>query len=242
MERTEEFRTLYEDLLFEFNSDEWNNICTFFIQVGHKYRESKKKILFVGKSVNSWISDTKDVDILFSGDENGKNKIINRPDEISWIMKPNSKRDNRITSRTSQFWRVIGLVSKSVLEKNQVEKWYEYIAWSNLYKVSPYQGGNPTEKMKIKQRDICCKILDKEIEILQPQYIVFLTSRWERFYLKHINLKMDLNRSVSWESKKKTYITLWQKENNLVYIQTLHPQGKAERAHAKVISEIINNQ
>ena len=60
------------------------------------------------------------------------------------------------------------------LSQCQSERWFESIAWSNLYKISPSMG-NPSEKSKSRQKDICLSILKKEIETIKPKHILFET-------------------------------------------------------------------
>ena len=49
------------------------------------------------------------------------------------------------------------------------------IAWTNLYKLTPKDGGNPCKSLRICERDICQKILTSEIDYYRPELIVFLT-------------------------------------------------------------------
>jgi hypothetical protein len=237
MERSEEFKSLFKELINCFTAEKWKGqICPFFIQEGKKFPTSSRKILFVGKSVNGWVTTSTDIEILFNGDSDGKRKIVNRLDEMSWVVKPNTKRKGVKTYKHSSFWRLIYLVTKSLLLKEKSKEWYDYIAWSNLYKISPKRG-NPTDEMKKLQQEVCCKILDKEIEILQPKFIIFLTSGWERFYIKHLGLDLLSFSSVSWS--KKNYKIRYKTISGVTYILSQHPQCKPEKSHGNKIVEIL---
>ena len=83
MERIDELKPLYDSLLSRFTNEEWNCYCTFFIQKGKEFDFSKNRILFIGKSVNGWISSSKSVDELFS--QSNPDRIVNRDDEIEWV-------------------------------------------------------------------------------------------------------------------------------------------------------------
>ena len=242
MQKSEEFKPLYKELINCFGSEKWNGkIYPFFIQEGKNFQNSDKKILFVGKSVNGWVTDSTDIDILFYGDSEGKGKIVNRTDEMSWVVntvkRPNAKKKNVIPCKNSSFWRLIHFVTQTLLSKDESNEWYDYIAWSNLYKISP-KNGNPTEEMKKLQQEVCCKILDKEIEVLQPKFVVFLTSGWEKFYINHLALNLSSFSSVTWE--KKNYKIKHQTSLGITYILSQHPQGKPEKTHGNKIAEIIN--
>ena len=62
----------------------------------------------------------------------------------------------------------------------RIDDWYEDIVWANLYTVAPAGGGNPNGSLCAAQRVICGKLLKKQIEILNPTHIVFVTD-WNWF-------------------------------------------------------------
>lgn len=82
---------------------------------------------------------------------------------------------------------------------------------------------------------MCIKILDEEIKLLNPDFVIFLTSNWEWFYNSHIGLNVENIKFYEW-GKFKTY---YQKKNGITYIQSQHPQGKPESAHVDVLTKII---
>lgn len=57
------------------------------------------------------------------------------------------------------------------------DRWYEHIAWTNLYKVAPYAGGNPDDRLKAAQQEACEALLTEEIRHFQPTHILFATGR-----------------------------------------------------------------
>lgn len=231
MERIDELKPFYDSLLSRFTNEEWNCYCTFFIQKGKEFDFSKNRVLFIGKSVNGWISSSKSVDELFS--QSNPDRIVNRDDEIEWVQNCAGCAKG-YNSRRSAFWRIIiGVINR--IEKKK--EWYKYVSWSNLYKISP-DIGNPNSKMKRKQQEICCSILDKEIEILNPRAIVFLTtSGWENFYVQHIGLDLQKNKKIKWGR----YVTSFQEVNGIKYVFSQHPQGKREDCHIDAICSIIED-
>ena len=61
------------------------------------------------------------------------------------------------------------------LTKNEnAEDFYKKIAWSNLFKLSPTNGGNPKGAIWDEQIKYCKSILEKEIEILNPTHILIV--------------------------------------------------------------------
>lgn len=161
---------IYQKLLSE---SEFNNICTFAVQWGKEFPiKDNKGILFVGKAVNGWITNNQNVEKLFS--KENKEKIFNRKEQIEWVDKLSGNKKG-YNPRKSAFWRLIKKVSETYYPK----EWYSNIAWTNLYKIAPWSGGNPSLKMQKQQRSYCIDILKSEIDILKPEYVIMLTSNWE---------------------------------------------------------------
>lgn len=220
---------LYKNLLEE---NSFKDICTFSFQWGKNYPfDQKSGFLFIGKAVNGWITNETDVTRLF--DIENPERIFARQDQMEWVnnLSGNTKGYN---TRKSAFWRLI----KKVSETYYPEKWYSNIAWTNLYKVAPYKGGNPNGKLQNTQRKYCFDILKKEIEILTPKYVIFLTSGLESSFVKHLNGNEQLNIiDEKFWGKYKTTLT---EIDGIRYIISHHPQGKNEWSHRNVIVELIN--
>lgn len=55
------------------------------------------------------------------------------------------------------------------------EHWYQKTVWTNLYKIAPRKGGNPSEAWQKMQREVCVELLHAEIEFFNPTHILFMT-------------------------------------------------------------------
>jgi hypothetical protein len=221
---------IYKKLLEE---NSFEDICTFSFQWGKSYPfDPSSGLLFVGKAVNGWMTKETDVARLF--DTGNPERIFARHDQMEWVNNL-SEKTNGYNSRKSAFWRLI----KKVSEAYYPEEWYSNIAWTNLYKVAPWKGGNPSGKLQNTQRKYCFDILQKEIEILSPQYVVFLTSGWECPFIKHLNGSEKLNviDEKIWGGYKSTLTEV----NRTKFIISRHPQGKNEWNHRSAIVELIND-
>jgi hypothetical protein len=230
-ELKEKLLPLYKSLLQTSNSEK--DIYTFCLQWGNQFiEEDNSKILFVGKATNGWITNSKDIEILFGETEK---RIFARGDQMKWVgnLENNVKGYN---TRKSAFWRIIKRVTEY---KNGKSEWQNKIAWSNLYKLSIAKG-NPDEKLKKTQLEICKKILETEIEILKPKYVVFITSKWENEFIEYLtkNKEKQNYKSLIWGKNYKTFGFTVDKLN---YIISVHPQGKNENEHFKKIKEIMEN-
>lgn len=220
---------IYKKLLEE---NSFKDICTFSFQWGKNYPFGQNTgLLFVGKAVNGWGPNDTNVTNLF--DMENPKRIFARHDQMEWVnnLSGNVKGYN---TRKSAFWRLI----KNVSETYYSEKWYSYIAWTNLYKLAPLKGGNPNGKLQNTQRKYCFDILKKEIEILTPMYVIFLTSGWELPFVKHLNgnEKLNIIDTKKWGKYKTTLTEI----DGIRYIISHHPQGKNEWNHRNAIVELIN--
>ncbi|ULQ61052.1 hypothetical protein K7I13_07315 [Brucepastera parasyntrophica] len=228
----QDYKEIYKDLLDNNLRDYNTKVTTFFPQVGEKYFENKPRILFVGKATNGWIPDDRNVENLFN--LKNPNRIVNRDDQMKWVNNLEGKRsDHHYNTKKSSFWRVIKGITLSTINKND---WYNYIAWSNLYKIAPCEGGNPSSHLIKLQYNNSRKLLELDLKTLDPDIVIFLTSGWENNLLKEMEIKNDKKSFEEW----KKYKTFYKKIEDKIYIYSYHPQGKNERAHINAVKSIIN--
>jgi len=215
-----------------FAENKFENICTFSVQWGENFPTNKNEgFLFIGKAVNGWITDDQNVDTLF--DKDNSERIFERNDQMEWVnnLSGNTKGYN---TRKSAFWRLIMKVTSSYYPA----KWYSNIAWTNLYKIAPWNGGNPNGRLQKQQKEYCFELLQNEINILSPEYIIMLTSGWEWSFINYLNKGRKLN--IVAEKKWRKYKTSLIEIEGVKYIISHHPQGKNEWEHKKAITELIN--
>lgn len=225
----EKLLPLYCQLLNKISSKD--SLYTFCMQWGRQFPAGENEgILFVGKATNGWITSSRALDVLF-GD--GENRVFARGDQMKWVsLLENNKKE--YNTRKSVFWRVIKRVAQSA---DGQDDWYTKIAWSNLYKVSLLKG-NPTEKLKWQQAQICREILEEEIKILKPKIVIFLTSGWEQGFIQHLLIGHPVRdaEAVKWGGR---YTTKGYQGGDIIFITSPHPQGKKEDQHVKAIKEVM---
>ena len=131
------------------------------------------------------------------------------------------------------------------------ERWFEKIAWTNLYKIAPTGftekdgkritwGANPNTTECKKQLEVCKKLLGAEIEFFKPTHILFVTDKagWyddfgdhleKSFYAKNI-------KEIDNEFVKKTmeYII-----GNTVckVVVVCRPETRPKENYVKIVSE-----
>ena len=90
-----------------------------------------------------------------------------------------SARDVLYRLSRSPFWRVARRLL-AALGEDASGRWVERIAWSNLYKIAPLGGGNPSNALCRAQIGPCRAILAEEIRRLEPTHI-FMPVGWNWF-------------------------------------------------------------
>jgi hypothetical protein len=221
---------LYEKMLKDIPTN--IRLSPFCLQWGKDY-SINKGILFIGKATNGWVTDDRNVNNIF--DEKNINRIFHRSDQMKWVENLDGNTQGYNT-RKSSFWRVIKGITQSIFGD---ENWSSKIAWSNLYKLAPYDEGNPTEVIKNIQLESCCEIIKTEIEILQPRIVVFFTSGWEKNFLYYLNNNQHTHSAekIHWNNGE-FEINVYN-VRNMIFIVSQHPQGKPEKEHIKTIVNII---
>ena len=226
-------KPIYQELLAKINTQQ--SVCTFCAQWGDKFfNEDNIRILFVGKSVNGWVTNSTEIEVLFGKDDS---RIFARHDQMKWVNNLDGKKEGYNT-RKSAFWRVIKKTAKKILADD--DDVISRIAWSNIYKISPSRGGNPSAKLQKIQRDYCKRILRKEIELLKPKYVIFLTSFWETEFMEYLN-NGSKPKSIETKIWDKNYKSSSYKIDDVIYLTSQHPQGKKEDKHAKILTDLIKN-
>lgn len=220
-------------LYSELTSKKYKNIDYFCLQWGKEYpKEKNKGILFIGRAVNGWIETTNDVNTLFGETEQ---RIFNRDDQMEWVENEMEKGTNSKVSK-SFFWKVVKGTTQKVYNING-KGWSKKIAWSNLYKVSPHKGGNPTTRMINMQKEICKQITKKEIEVLSPQHIVLLTGLdWAQDILPDLK-ETKAQQIKTWDNNKYIVSTYLHEGRN--YIVSVHPERKNIQSHINSLAELI---
>ncbi len=230
-------KTYYHTLLEKDVKDINYGIETFFLQWGELYgKTDKPKVLFIGKAMNGWVSgNVRSVDDLFN-EKNGY-CIFNRGDQLEWVENLAGAKSGYNT-RKSQFWSLIREFSKELFKEND---WYKYVAWTNLYKISPEEW-NPDSELKDLQLKTCTELLKREIEILKPSHVIFLTSDWERNFLKSLGISDIEWKYEPWDPdpNKCPYKSRYAISNGVTYIRSLHPQGKKIGMHSDALLNIVD--
>ena len=183
----DECKDLYKRLFEEvkkFNKKHNNKLTICPSIEGKEYQSGG--IMVCGRAINGWCPIDESVD---------NDDIIERLKKCSscgleWVIGENNwehcrdkckfASDDKIDGRrsSSPFWLMVKYIlgkEYGVSDEN-AEEYIDKIVWTNLYKVSYEDGGNPEYFYK-PQIKICNEILIKEIECYMPKKIYFITER-----------------------------------------------------------------
>ena len=81
----------------------------------------------------------------------------------------------------SAFWYTAKHTMMKLFDVPDTSDWCEYMIWTNLYPISPIEGGNAVGKLQEIQRDAARKLLQLQIEYYAPKYILFTTD-WDGWF------------------------------------------------------------
>ena len=125
-----------------------------------------QRLLVIGRGVNGWESGegaTKDGWTR----ESMKEPLQRR--EVIKRLREESSRDwlyfAKCMAKVSAFWRTardLLFEMNMKASKNLDESWPQYLGWTNLYKVSPAAGGNPSDRECELQIESCKRLLRLE--------------------------------------------------------------------------------
>lgn len=241
---------LYQDKLnkntirSKFNEDELLVLSApFLIKVPNAYTKSKKRVLYIGKETNIWWGKLK----YYIEIEDSINILKKRyAVEFEGGKVPSSKDVSVNKSYEAKTWKNNAFFSKFTFLENEIDD--STILWTNLLKVdSGEQGYSKNSINDERVRNLSKEILIKEIEILKPDAIIFVTATSTNLAKYDTAIKDTFNNSFT-HSKVIKSKEFWIFEyNGIKCYRTLHPlsyryKNKATKYdYYKDIAEDINN-
>lgn len=188
-ELTDELLQIYGEMIQHIDQ---NNIrtpkdgllATQFLSKGKSY---KGDLMIVGRAVNggssSWLHETYRKENPHEFLEHAYTNSLDNP--MQWIhatwgsARGRSTRANKVYDPArSPFWQLAkSTIGKFTTVDDSFETdWAHRLAWSNLYKVAPKNGGNPGTRLAMLQQSYCKRILVKELEDSMPKRVLFVTA------------------------------------------------------------------
>ena len=190
-------RTHYELLLERVSAAKgrWktHDLCLFAAQSGANYTGG---LLVIGRATNGWREPFR-ADALMTSAGRGKATAKafagdgGEPDPMAWVSRQWSGPEFPYKTGSSAFWRVVrSTVLALKLATPDDDRWPSSVAWTNLYKVAP-NGANPPDSLANAQLPSCIDILRAEIDLLEPQRVLFLTGEaWAQPFLEGLRFSV----------------------------------------------------
>ncbi len=223
-------------------------------------KEYSGELMVVGRAVNGWAKQTWTSESL-SFDSNIQEFVddvlrsVTAPQScpMSWVSSawgnstfaPPSNWSYHgaqdYNSRKSAFWRVIrDVVGALKIADVDNESWPSHLLWSNLYKISPARGGNPSARQRSIQRPKSIDLLRKEVEQYKPRRVLFLTGYdWVAPFLKHISSNTSAVHDSRYVHAVGTFNHTGREECS--FVVAVHPQGKQEAEWVQEVIEAFEN-
>lgn len=129
-------------------------------------------------------------------------------------------------ARRSTFWRAVNSVMQGLaLTTHNDENWGSKLVWSNLYKVSPQSGGNPSKLICDLQLQGCLELLQLELEYHKPSRVVFATGTgWAKPFVSELGFAYETDtQSAQVEALGRGRL---RNGHEVTFVVASHPQGK----------------
>lgn len=196
---------------------------------GNMYKKHRD-LMVVGRALNSWGTEK---DKMWWGKDKLSKTIANNIIDYSieengicsmkWII---DNWDKNYYMNRSAFWRV----TKKILNELQITQsksdWSSYLVWTDLYKISYSEGGNPSNSLMNAQFDECVSFLKKEIKYFRPKRILFLCGyNWFKEFNNGDFIGREYSTNVEWIGKF----------GDPKVVVAKHPQGKGEYEFVKQV-------
>ena len=230
----------------ELRSSAEQKLVGFLAMKGARYNG---KLMVVGRAGNGGFADGIALSALASPSEcvPHSREVLKKSNgdgacPMQWVNE--RRKDN------SAFWRVI----RQVVERLDIvggedfdNTWPSHLVWSNLYKVSPAEEGNPGVRLCSVQWEGCKKLLEHEIKTYKPVRLLFLTG-WEEKYGAEAFLDFlpegDIQPFDDKDFVKASGFTrVCAPDIRTRVVVAVHPQGKKEDKWVEdVVAELQNSK
>lgn len=168
-----------------------DTVTGFLAMIGHEY---DGQLMVVGRAVNGWTDAVAPKDLQNDGRrreyaEHVYESVTGTECPMCWVTACwGAAKNKKYNTSRSAFWRVIrAVVSRFNVSDVNTYKWPSALIWSNLYKVSPAKGGNPSAELRRAQFDGCAQLFRWELQNYRPRRILFLTGRaWADPFLTQV--------------------------------------------------------
>ncbi len=198
----------------------------YLLSVPENYLTSALKIMYVGKETNGWGGEVKNLHD-FLNNEDGVDRLLRRYEH---------------EMQDEPRWNIKYFIEYKKIRKSLTGNKKGSIVFSNLMKMDYKQKGNGYSRNSINHsvqlRELSKRFFQKELELLKPDYIIFVTSHTYDSVIKSF---LPDRETIEVIEKK----ALWKfRSNGAVCYRTWHPQTinyKAEKTIPEYFQMIIDD-
>lgn len=245
MSTTEQMRLLAERILTPLGQAHsllpQQPLVGFMSMVGRAY---SGELMVVGRAVNGWAIEAKRPLELDSADAAGTyaeailasvSDKSNCP--MAWVTACWGATEGYNTKK-SAFWRAIHSVLRGLSQAAaDDDTWPSKLVWSNLYKVAPAEGGNPSNFLCDLQLPGCIELLQAELATYRPRRVLFLTGlNWARPFAKALDWPLSKDSSLS---HVEAFGEAPLHGQSVRFAIATHPQGKPGDAWAHEVLSVL---
>lgn len=141
--------------------------------------------------------------------------------------------------------RPIYKLMKAISSEFHPLSWYSYIAYGNVYKIAPANGGNPKGKLRDAQTRCAKEIFRKEMDFLSPRYVILVTGNtasdtWHDI-VEEVFEDLELINELVWHTdwRGNDCTSSLYKSGGTFFIVSDRPESRPIQPHADSIIELI---
>lgn len=229
MSRLEEagYGERYEDVLARLSrrcADLRRSLCAFWPVRGGAWRD--RGLMVVGRAVNGWGEGELSFEAADMERPEERRELVARARGYSerrglgWVAEREGSGGPYDTAR-SPFWTTARGLLGATGGVPGSGPWSAALAWTNLFKVAPMAGGNPTGPLREEQAEPGAALLDAEVRGWRPSAVVCL-SGWG--FSRPVLERLD----VAWTGAPAgSLIERTGTGENVTWVVTPHPQRRS---------------
>lgn len=230
------------------------------------------RFMLVGRAINGWDEFRVDsskymtkeafVNSSIANIVNSRETVIFGKDRFEWIDTSGATPCNtarvgidreevhgRYSLKRAQIWSYTKAIWDTLFGEVTLwsDRWFENIVWSNLYKVSPHNEGNPSGDLQSQERKACIDLLKAEIEYFRPTHIFFATQRdhWFSYFTEIFAHVQSFDTNVfSGDRKNEEYVEaigtyLYPDGESAKVVVACRPEGRTKDKYVKQVSDYL---
>lgn len=189
-------------------------------------------LMVVGRATNGWTDGVSPNDLSSPGSITRYAALVQESVAdggdcpLSWVTRTWGAKEGYNPAR-SAFWRCIQHVTRGLgIVDSAAADWSSHLVWSNLYKLSPAEGGNPNDALCDAQRQGCLDLFNLELNTYRPSRVLLLTGMdWAEPFVVDATLQSGEDFKLV---EKYGRIRL-EDGSDVQCVVAVHPQGKSEK-------------